>query len=107
MLTRDQAEQFHDQGFLALEAAFPREAMAQLREATSALVESFDTNRHRTVFSTTDRDSQRDEVFFRSAEAVEYFLEDEALDEAGELRVPADRAIIGRPKERVRELLGG
>lgn len=93
MLKEAQRKRFAEDGFVVLEAAFDSEALAPVRTAVRRLVQRFDPRRDHAVFSTRDRDSGRDEAFFRSAETVAWFLEEEAVDEDGRLRSPADRCL--------------
>lgn len=93
MLSADQVTQYHQQGFLALENVFSNRQLARLKKAALDIVEDFDIEQHRTVFSTADRDAGRDDYFFESAEAVHCFLEEGAVDEAGELIRPKKLAI--------------
>lgn len=93
MLTDDQVNQYHDQGFLVLERLFQEEEIERLCDAAHRIVDEFDIDAHRTVFKTTDRDSGRDDYFFESAERVHCFLEEHALDSDGQLRVDKARAI--------------
>ncbi|MEM1411214.1 MAG: phytanoyl-CoA dioxygenase family protein [Pseudomonadota bacterium] len=93
MITEQQASAFHDQGFLVVERLFDSAALAAIHRAIDTTLDRFDQSAHRSVFSTEDRDQGRDEVFFRSAERVEYFLEEDALDDAGTLTRPLPLAI--------------
>jgi phytanoyl-CoA hydroxylase len=93
MLTSIQIEQYHEQGFLALEGAIATEEIQKLRSAASDIVDHFDIDAHRTVFSTGDRDRGRDLYFMESAEAVHCFLEEGALDADGRLLKPRHLAI--------------
>jgi phytanoyl-CoA hydroxylase len=93
MLSADQIRHFHHQGFLALEGVFAANQLQKLQRAARAIVGDFDIDRHRSVFSTRDRDAGRDDYFFESAEAVHCFLEEGALDGKGELICPKDLAI--------------
>ena len=92
-LSSHQLRHYRQQGFLVLEAFLDAATLASLRNASAELVSAFNPAQHRSVFRTTDQDQGRDETFFRSAEKVEYFLEDEALDSNGELTVAAERAV--------------
>jgi phytanoyl-CoA hydroxylase len=85
--------QFHEQGFLALPDAISERQIQRVRRAAERIVDEFDIDAHRTVFSTGDRDRGRDDYFMDSAEAVHCFLEEDALDEAGHLRKPKHLAI--------------
>jgi len=93
MLDNDHVRRFHDQGFVARRRAFDPEALVPVRDAIDGALRKFDPQRHRSVFSTGDGDRGRDERFFRSAETVEYFLEEDALDAAGRLRAPLAHSV--------------
>jgi phytanoyl-CoA hydroxylase len=93
MLTAAQVEQFHAQGYLVLPALVPASAIEAIRAAALAIVDGFDPATERSVFTTKDRDAGRDDAFFASAEGVRCFLEEDALDAEGNLRVPPRQAI--------------
>lgn len=93
MLNPDQQKQYQDQGFLVLKDAISTTEIDRLKAAALQIVDEFDIDRHRTVFTTSDRDKGRDEYFFKSAENVHCFLEEGALDEEGHLLKPAALAI--------------
>lgn len=93
MLSATQIRQYHDNGFLVLEAAIARRELESLKAAALGIVDAFDIERQRTVFTTADRDSGRDDYFFDSAENIHCFLEEDALGPAGELLKPARLAI--------------
>lgn len=86
-------EQFQEQGYAVFERAIDADALDSVRKAAARIVDEFDIRAHQSVFSTADRDRGRDRYFMESAEAVHCFLEEEAVDEAGELRFPKQRAI--------------
>lgn len=88
MLSEAQVHDYREQGYLVLPALVPRAATAAIQQAALAIVDRFDPATERSVFSTKDRDAGRDEAFFASAEGVRCFLEEDALDAAGELRHP-------------------
>jgi phytanoyl-CoA hydroxylase len=93
MLTETQIHDFREHGYLVLPALVPHEALASILQAALAIVDGFDLGASRTVFSTKDRDAGRDEAFFASAEGLHCFLEEGALDAAGNLRCPPHLAI--------------
>ncbi len=93
MLTEDQINHYHSQGYLVLENAIPKADIEKLKTAALEIVDHFDIDNNRTVFKTSDRDSGRDDYFFNSAESVNCFLEEDALDEDGNLLKPARLAI--------------
>jgi phytanoyl-CoA hydroxylase len=84
---------YRQNGFAVLEAVIPPAALDSIRDAASQIVDDFDIDQHRTVFSTADRDRGRDRYFMESAEAVHCFLEEDAVDEKGRLIRPKELAI--------------
>jgi len=93
MLSDVQIKQFHANGYLVLEKAIEKSAIENLKAAALQIVDNFDIDRHRTVFTTADRDCGRDDYFFDSAEHIHCFLEEGALDQDGKLLKPARLAI--------------
>ena len=89
----DLRERFERDGFVVLPGAVDPSTLERLRAAVEAHVAAHDHDRDREVFRTDDRDAGREEAFFASARGVRGFLEAEALDEAGELRVPRERSL--------------
>jgi len=82
-----------EQGYAVIEGLIPQSAIGSIRSAAARIVDEFDINAHRTVFSTKDRDRGRDDYFMQSAQAVHCFLEEDALDAEGNLVHPKKRAI--------------
>lgn len=93
MLSDIQISQYHEDGYLVLEDAIEKAEIEKLKIAALQIVDDFDINSNRAVFSTSDRDSGRDDYFFDSAENVHCFLEEGALDHDGVLLKPARLAI--------------
>ena len=93
MLNEDQKNQYQEQGFLVLENVIPAVNLAELKSAALKIVDDFDISKHRSVFSTSDRDSGRDDYFYDSAENIHCFLEEGAIDADGALIKPARLAI--------------
>jgi phytanoyl-CoA hydroxylase len=85
--------QFERDGYIVIEQAFSAQSIASIRDAAARIVNEFDIDQHRSVFSTQHRDADRDKYFMDSSEAVHCFLEEEALDAMGNLTQPRDRAI--------------
>jgi phytanoyl-CoA hydroxylase len=84
---------YQENGYMVFEKIIPLEEISQLKAAAVQIVDDFDIDQHRTVFTTTDRDSGRDDYFFDSAENIHCFLEEGALDKRGHLIRPARLAI--------------
>jgi len=93
MLTEKQVRHYHDHGFLVLENAIEEQDIGKLKSAALDIVDNFDINNNRTIFTTSDRDSGRDDYFFNSAQSSHCFLEEDALDSDGRLLKPARLAI--------------
>nr|XP_061806025.1 uncharacterized protein LOC133597180 [Nerophis lumbriciformis]XP_061806081.1 uncharacterized protein LOC133597236 [Nerophis lumbriciformis] len=93
MLNSQQVNDFQRQGYLVLNNFFTNQQVSRLREAALGIVDDFDIDEHRTVFKTTDRDADRDDYFFDSAEAIHCFLEEDAVDASGQLTQPKELAI--------------
>jgi phytanoyl-CoA hydroxylase len=86
-------KQFQRDGYAVIENAFSPESIASIKQAAARIVADFDIEKHRSVFSTQHRDADRDRYFMDSSEAVHCFLEEEAVDAAGNLTQPRERAI--------------
>lgn len=85
LLSASLRDDYATDGYVVLNNLIPLSEIAALKAAALEIVDDFDIDQHRSVFSTTDRDRNRDDYFFTSAEAVHCFLEEEALDDAGQL----------------------
>ena len=86
MLSRQQVHHYRAQGYLLLPGFKTAPELAALSERAAQIVEAFDADAHRSVFSTTNqarRSAGAD--FLRSAEGIECFFEEEAFDAAGQL----------------------
>lgn len=93
MLTPEQRQAWQRDGFLVLPGLRPPAALQAVRERAQALVEAFDPAGGASRFSTRDRSLLADARLIASAEEVHCFLEEEALDDAGRLRVPKAQSI--------------
>ena len=86
-------EHYLTDGYVVLRSLFSAADLDRLRVAAGRLVRELAPREGDPVFRTDDHDRGRDARFFASAETVQCFLEDQALDDDGRLRVPADRAV--------------
>ena len=80
-------------GFQILQEKLEWSLIEALREEINRFVSSYDVEAEQQVFRTDHRDRGNTETFFSSADRVHGFLEAEALDEEGNLRVPRDQAL--------------
>ncbi|MEL6736158.1 MAG: phytanoyl-CoA dioxygenase family protein, partial [Pseudomonadota bacterium] len=79
-LTPDMKSAYAEAGVLVLENYLTKDETARMRDATAALVEEFDPETVRTVFSTDDQKHAADTYFRESGDKVRYFFEAGALD---------------------------
>lgn len=88
MLTPAQIDTWHQDGFLVLPGFKPAEEVAAACRRAHEIVAAFEPDARSSRFSTRDRSKLADAALLASAEAVHCFFEEEALDDAGRLRVP-------------------
>ena len=87
MLTPDQQQRYQAEGYLVLPGFKSANEIAALRQRAGQIVERFDADRHRAIFSTQDQARRAAGTdFLASAEGIECFFEEEAFDEQGRLR---------------------
>ena len=87
MLTPDQQQRYQAEGYLVLPGFKSANEIAALRQRAGQIVERFDADRHRAIFSTQDQARRAAGTdFLASAEGIECFFEEEAFDDQGRLR---------------------
>ncbi|MEN9507132.1 MAG: hypothetical protein RI958_3058 [Actinomycetota bacterium] len=86
-ITADHVEQYRRDGFLVLADFVDADRCAALRAAAERLVDDFDADSHRTVFTTDEHERVSDERFLASGSGITCFFEEEAFDAEGRLRV--------------------
>lgn len=85
-LTAEQQQAYQTQGYLVLDQLFSHAQMQSLRRAALAIVDDFDPESTRAVFSTENADTNRDDYFLSSGDKVRCFFEEEAFSAKGELQ---------------------
>ncbi|KXI27638.1 phytanoyl-CoA dioxygenase family protein [Paraglaciecola hydrolytica] len=86
MLSTAQQQHYAKHGYLVLDELFSTEQMDKLQKAAEKIVEQFDPNSSRAVFSTQDQSKTRDDYFLGSGDKVRCFFEEDAFDQTGELK---------------------
>ena len=89
----DMSAQYREHGYAVLESVIPAGQLDSIRSAAMRIVEEFDADRHRTIFTTRNQDHAQDRYFLESAEAVHCFLEEGAIDTNGRLLRDRQRAV--------------
>ena len=71
--------QFREQGFLVIPDFKSAEEVAGLRARAAAIIDAFDPDLNRSIFTTNEQERQVDTYFMESADKVRCFLEEEGL----------------------------
>ncbi len=77
---------FKDAGVLVLRDFVSVDACEALRARAAELVEAFDPEEVRSIFSTTEQTQLDDDYFIESGDKIRFFLENDAFDDNGKLR---------------------
>ncbi|KAF3198389.1 hypothetical protein TWF106_004613 [Orbilia oligospora] len=96
VLTDEQVQFFHDNGYLLIENALDAETIAGLKERTKTLLEDFSLDGHpMTKFSTGEKGNKHvgDQYFLESGDKVRFFFEEDAFDSTGNLTRPKEKSI--------------
>ena len=86
MLTPEQRAQYQRDGFIVLPNFKSLDEIAALRRRAGEIVDAFDPNASRAIFTTRDQERASDEWFLGSSNTVRCFFEEEAFGPDGQLR---------------------
>lgn len=93
MLTPEQVDHYQSQGFLVLEGLLTPAEVAPLKSAARRIMDDFDVEQQRTVFSAKVGGKNDSRFFLESAQNISCFLEADAFDNEGQLRRPKHESI--------------
>ena len=85
MLTALQQQQYQRDGFLVLPGFKSAAEMAALRQRAEAIVDAFEPDTVKSIFTTKEQSRHVDDYFMGSADQVRCFFEEEAFGPDGEL----------------------
>jgi phytanoyl-CoA hydroxylase len=86
MLTSEQRAQYERDGFIVIPGFKSLEQIAALRRRAEEIVDAFDPNESRAIFTTKDQERASDAWFLGSDNTVRCFFEEEAFGDDGRLR---------------------
>lgn len=87
MLSNKQKKRFEQQGYLVLDKLFSQQQVDTLKTAAVNIVDDFDPQSTRSVFSTeTESNTNRDDYFLDSDDKIRCFFEQDAFSPDGKLR---------------------
>jgi len=87
MLNNQQKQDFQQQGYLVLSELFSHSQINALKAAALKIVDDFDPESTRSIFSTeTESNTNRDDYFLSSDDKVRCFFEEDAFSSSGELQ---------------------
>ncbi|WND04156.1 phytanoyl-CoA dioxygenase family protein [Temperatibacter marinus] len=86
-------EAYKKNGVLVLEDFFSVGECKNLMDRMESIIEETDPASIDSIFSTIDRNQVSDQYLLQSADKISLFLEEEAVDEKGNLVVPLNKAV--------------
>ena len=90
---RHMAAAWERDGYLVLDDFVRPGDVARMRARADSLIEDFDIEAHKVVFSAKGQSHAASDYFMKSAANISFFLEEEAVDEDGRLLKDKDKAV--------------
>ncbi|KAL1130876.1 hypothetical protein AAG570_012117, partial [Ranatra chinensis] len=85
--------QLQNEGFLIIEDFLTEKEVEELKNAGEELAKNIPKDIRKTVFTTTSTPQSKTSYFVESGDKICYFFEPDALDENGELKIPAELSL--------------
>ena len=92
-ISKQQVEQYRDNGFLVLEGFADESVCDQLRARAEDLVQEFDPAEVVSIFSTREQNRLTDEYFMTSGDKIRFFFEENAFNADGTLKYEKEKSI--------------
>lgn len=89
----DEVARYHEDGYLVVPDFVTIDQCDRLRARAREILDAYDPDHRRSVFTTDDQQRHADDTFMESASGIHCFLEPAALDEHGDLTVPKEHAV--------------
>ena len=92
-ITNEMVSAYQRDGFLILDEFASADECAAMRDRAHHLIEAFDEEAQRVIFSASGQSHAASDYFMKSASNISFFLEAGAVDEEGRLTKPKSQAV--------------
>jgi len=93
MLNEKQIQRFYEDGFLVVEDFVSEQSCKHIMDQAAGLIHDFQPADRPTIFTSDEQVRHSDQYFLSSGEKIHFFLEEEALDKAGNFTVDKMQSI--------------